>query len=61
MYHPKEKKKYNQEHLAVARWLFLTSNLQLPPPTVYKEKRKKKKGETKKGTKIIDRRVGAVY
>ena len=35
MYHPKEKKKYNQEPLAVARLLFLTSNLQLPPPTIY--------------------------
>ena len=31
----KEKKKENQEPLAVARLLFLTSNLQLPPPTIY--------------------------
>ena len=30
MYHPKEKKKSNQEPLAAARLLFLTSNLLLP-------------------------------
>ena len=34
MYRQKEKKKLNQEPLAVARLLFLTSNLQLPS-TVY--------------------------
>ena len=34
MYHQNKQKTKNQEPLAVARLLFLTSNLQIPP-TVY--------------------------